>query len=92
MLNLDKKLILKMMAIASCLSLLSSCTTTQVKVGFPTPPGELMLLPPKLQPLPNDAKLSTAEGVIVDNYTAYQVVSEQLIELQSWIKEQTKIK
>jgi len=51
-----------------------------------------MLLPPKLQQLPDDAKLSTAEGVIVDNYTAYQVVSEQLIELQSWIKEQTKIK
>jgi len=80
------------MLIAGCLSLLSSCTTTQLKTDFPTPPGELMLVPPNLHTLPDSASLSTTEGVIVDNYTAYHTVAEQLKELQNWVKEQTKVK
>jgi hypothetical protein len=34
--------------------------------------------------------LSTAEGVIVDNYGIYHQVAEQLKALQDWVKEQSK--
>jgi len=51
-----------------------------------------MLLPSKLQTIPNKASLDKAEQTIVDNYTAYHEVSQQLIDLENWIKEQSKIK
>jgi len=80
------------MLIVSFLSLLSGCTTTQLRTDFPTPPGELMLLPPKLNTLPDKAPLDKAEQTIIDNYTTYHEVSQQLIDLENWIKEQSKIK
>jgi hypothetical protein len=51
-----------------------------------------MLLPPKLNTLPDKASLDKAEQTIVDNYTTYHEVSQQLIDLENWIKEQSKIK
>jgi hypothetical protein len=78
--------------IASCLNLLFGCTTTQLKTDFPTPPEELMIVPKDLHTLNDGATLSNVEGVIVDNYSAYHEVATQLINLENWIKEQSKIK
>lgn len=39
----------------------------------------------------SDVKISEVAGTVIDNYTAYYQLAEQLKSLQDWIKEQQKI-
>lgn len=41
---------------------------------------------------PSGVALSTTTKIVVDNYNTYHEVSQQLISLQKWIKEQQKIR
>jgi len=70
---------------------LSGCTTTQLKAEFPEPPSNCMIPAPSLKLL-EDGKLSNAEGIIVDNYSAYYTAVDRLDCLQDWANSQKKIK
>lgn len=85
--------------------LLSACGgSASVKLSFPTPPPKLMDEPPTLKIIKtvpsdikpgdiaaSDVKISDVAKVVVDNYTTCNVTREQVLGLQSWIKEQAAI-
>lgn len=80
---------LKTTVCVSCLFLLSACTTTPLRIPYPTPPDQLMEPAPELQVLPEDnVKLSDAEKVIAENYGTYHLVVDELNALQNWVKQQ----
>ena len=83
---------LKMIACVSCLVLLSACTTTPLRIPFPTPPDQLMVPPTDLQVLPeSNVELSDAEKIIAENYGTYHLTADQLKALQNWVKQQKEL-
>ena len=75
------------------LSLLSSCTTTPLKIPFPNPPQELMESPPELNSLPENknTKLSDVGTTITENYAMYYDLMMKYKAWQDWAKKQKEL-
>lgn len=79
---------MKRIIIALSPLVLSACITFPQKTEFPDPPELAMDPPPSLVLLSDKADLKELGVVINKNYTQYNIISNQLIMLQTWVIEQ----
>lgn len=74
--------------------IMCGCGTTPLPVltPFPHPPSNLMTQPAPMHPLNEPATAVDALGNAVQNFGACHANTQQLIDLQSWVKQQEQVK
>lgn len=70
---------------------LFGCVSVPVDQNFPKVPAALLVAPPDLKEVPENAQADQVFGIVIENYGTYHEVANELRGWQKWYIEQQKI-